>query len=332
MELRKTENPWLGLESYTEGEILYGRDEDIRDLVQCVLNDVDTLLYGKSGIGKSSIINAGVIPAARRNGYLPVPIRLSHLNADDYLPQIKSAIISSMGISTNDIKGVQNQIKEVIGCKNITQESFYEFFHRHTFHDSDGNRIKLLIVFDQFEEIFTLQTDETKKRMFFSQMADLLNDIMPIELNQFTVKHSGPKDLVDANDLNLDCVFEDIDFDFKYSFPEYVNDNDIHFIFIIREDFLSEFEYFSASIPSLKQNRYGLRPLNEEQAAQIILRPRPGLIDLPVAKLIIEHVTGRTDFIIDGIPEIEVDAAVLSLFLNRLYTKKMKQQLVFLLA
>ena len=78
MEEFVRKNPWLGLESYKEGEILYGRDDDIRDLSQCVLNDIDTLLYGKSGIGKSSILNAGILPAARRNGYLPVLIRLSH--------------------------------------------------------------------------------------------------------------------------------------------------------------------------------------------------------------------------------------------------------------
>ena len=72
MEEKSRKNPWLGLESYQEGEILYGRDDDIRDLTQSVLNDTDTLLYGKSGIGKSSILNAGVIPAARRYGYLPV--------------------------------------------------------------------------------------------------------------------------------------------------------------------------------------------------------------------------------------------------------------------
>ena len=78
MEEQKRKNPWLGLESYREGEGLYGRDDDIRDLTQSVLNDIDTLLYGKSGIGKSSILNAGIIPAARRHGYLPVLVRLSH--------------------------------------------------------------------------------------------------------------------------------------------------------------------------------------------------------------------------------------------------------------
>ena len=49
MEENKRKNPWLGLESYQEGEVLYGRDDDIRDLTQSVLNDTNTLLYGKSG-------------------------------------------------------------------------------------------------------------------------------------------------------------------------------------------------------------------------------------------------------------------------------------------
>lgn len=322
MEQRTKKNPWLGLESYQEGEVLYGRDDDIRDLIQCVLNDVDTLLYGKSGIGKSSILNAGILPAARRNGYLPILIRLSHKEDENYLHQIKRAVINSMEISTGDKKELSKRIKEVVECKDEAKETIYEYFHRHTFHDKDGNRIKLLILFDQFEEIFTLQSDESKKRVFFAQMADFLNDIMPNELQKISDNHSEPQELVKVDNNNVDDLFDDIDFGLKSDLPEYVKDNDIHFVFTIREDFLSEFEYYTASIPSLKQNRYGLRPINEEQASQIILRPEPGLISPSVAKLIIEKVTGRTDFKLDGIPEIEVDSAVLSLYLNRLYEAK----------
>ena len=50
MEETRRNNPWLGLESYQEGEILYGRDEDIRDLTQCVLNDTDTVLFQHIGL------------------------------------------------------------------------------------------------------------------------------------------------------------------------------------------------------------------------------------------------------------------------------------------
>lgn len=339
MEELKRKNPWLGLESYREGEVLYGRDDDIRDLTQSVLNDTDTLLYGKSGIGKSSILNAGVIPAARRYGYLPVLVRLSHKEQHSYLLQIKNAIANAMipipldelgcqiELSEDELKQRESElaqrIKKVVDCKDKEKESLYEFFHRHSFHDADGGRIKLLIIFDQFEEIFTLQEDELKKKRFFAELADFLNDIMPSYLQHEAVCLPDVQEEVDVTDsANLDDLFNELDLSIDNEIPEYITDNDIHLVFTIREDFLSEFEYYSASIPSLKQNRYGLRPINEEQAAQIILRPMPGLIDEPVAKLIIEKVTGRNDFDLDGVPEIEVDSAVLSLYLNRLYDAK----------
>ena len=337
MEEFVRKNPWLGLESYKEGEILYGRDNDIRDLSQCVLNDIDTLLYGKSGIGKSSILNAGILPAARRNGYLPILIRLSHKEEHSYLYQINQAIINAIicsQIGELDVAGssvkenslsqdAQSQIREVVPCKNLEKESLYEYFHRHTFHDANGDRLKLLIIFDQFEEIFTLQDDAQKKKTFFVHLADLLNDIMPDELQQkVEISSDTQEEIVVGGESDFENIFDNINLGIENNLPEYVTDNDIHFVFTIREDFLSEFEYYSAAIPSLKQNRYSLRPINEEQAAQIILRPIPGLIDKSVAKLIIEKITGKKDFEIDGMPELEVDSAVLSLYLNRLYEAK----------
>lgn len=339
MEEQKMKNPWLGLESYKEGEVLYGRDDDIRDLSQCILNDIDTLLYGKSGIGKSSILNAGIIPAARRHGFLPVLVRLAHKEKQTYLYQIKEAIFNAMIPIPLDESGSQivlsgeehlqresklkKRIKTIVECKDKEKESIYEFFHRHTFHDQSEERIKLLIIFDQFEEIFTLQTDESKKKRFFAELADFLNDVMPTDLTKdVAIKAEPQKEITVIGSGNFGNLFNDLNIGGKSDLPEYVTDNEIHLVFTIREDFLSEFEYYSASIPSLKQNRYGLRPINEEQAAQIIMRPMPTLITKDVAKLIIEKVTGRTDFELDDKPEIEVDSAVLSLYLNRLYDAK----------
>ena len=53
-------NPWKGLNFYLEGETLYGRSEEIGSLSQYIINNTQTILYGRSGIGKSSIIYAGV--------------------------------------------------------------------------------------------------------------------------------------------------------------------------------------------------------------------------------------------------------------------------------
>lgn len=303
-------NPWMGLESYREGEVLYGRDDDIRDLSQCVLHDNETLLYGKSGIGKSSILNAGILPSARRHGFMPVIIRLSHKPQDNYFDQIAAAVGQALG----------GNVQEVVPRHRPDGESLYEYFHRHKFYSTDGERAKLLIIFDQFEEIFTLQATETVKKHFFAELADLLNNVVPAELQREAIQPAEHQEVVTVTDTtNLDDILGGIDLGGIDDAPEYVTDNETHFVFTIREDFISEFEYYTSAIPSFKRNRYGLRPINEEQAAQIILRPVPGLISRDVARLIIEKVTGRTDFELDGLPEIEVDSAVLSLYLNRLY-------------
>lgn len=307
MNVDINKNPWLGLKSYREGEILYGRDEDIRSLSQQILNDTDTVLYGRSGIGKSSIINAGVIPSARRHNIKPIYIRLDHQDSEkSYIEQIYSAIFDE-----------NIQIKNIVPLSSPNQYLLWELFHCNEFYNEEAERIKLLIIFDQFEEIFTLQQNSAKKRDFFNELADYLNDIIPSLLSKIEHGDEKPQELVVVGE-DIEINLEDLEFNDN----KYVDDNEIHLVFTLREDFLSEFEYYTSAIPSLKQHRYSLRPINEEQASEIILKPRHGLISKDVAHLIIEKVTGRKDFSLDGVPEIEVDSAVLSLYLNRLYEEK----------
>ena len=309
--LDKKHNPWLGLESYQENQIIYGRNEEIEDLSQRVLNDFDTIVYGKSGIGKTSIINAGVLPIVRKNGFVPIVLRLDHSNKKKYISQIKEAI------------GKDVEIIETASAKNVDKELLWEFFHRHKFL-VDGERVKLMLVFDQFEEMFTLQQTAIIRNEFFKEFADVLNNAMPKDL-AFNSEDSNTEDV--QSDIQVEGfasmvnVFDNVNYGIVCPETQYVNDNNIHFIFILREDFLSEFEFYTTKIPSLKLHRFALRPLNEEQAAEIITKPRPGFISIDVAHLIIETITGRSDFSLGNEPEIEVDAAVLSLFLSRIYQK-----------
>lgn len=300
-------NPWKGLDTYHEGEVLYGRDEDIRKLSQCVLGYDDTVLYGRSGIGKSSLLNAGILPAARIAGFVPVYIRLNHENEEAYFKQVQDAI-EEVGV----------RILPVSSVKNDAQPLFWELFHRNRFILQNGENAKLLLIFDQFEEIFTLQQNADARRRFFYQMGSVLNKVKPDELENSAAEVSDALPLKQESVLKTGLVMK-VRKTTKGSSPNFVNDNIVHFVFTLREDFLSDFEYYTSAIPSLKQHRYGLRPINEEQASEIILRPRRGLVSKEVAKLIIEKVTQRADFELDGIPEIEVDSAVLSLYMNRLY-------------
>lgn len=300
-------NPWKGLNYYTEGEILYGRSEEIQSLFQYIINNTQTVLFGKSGIGKSSIVNAGIFPVARQAGLYPVSIRFEHDISADYASQVRAAFNNS-GLD----------ITEIVPAINRQTESLWEFFHRHTF-SCNGRMVRPLIVFDQFEEIFTLQKNEAVKKQFFSQLADLINEVMPQYISdwqesQLNQSQTGSGDYTEV--FTLDFGNSDI--------AEYHRTSDFSLVFIIREDFLSYLERYTAYIPSMKSNRYGLQMINEEQAREIIMNPVPGLIDESVAKLIICKLTEskEVDFEFDGTPEMEVDSAVLSLFLSRLFLKK----------
>ena len=307
----KRNNPWLGLESYKENQIIYGRNTEISDLSQRVLNDTDTVVYGKSGIGKTSIINAGILPIARQNEFEPIVIRFDHSNTTSYIKQLDGYIRNKV------------EVEDVLPARNAEKELLWEYFHRHLFF-VDGKRKKLLLIFDQFEEIFTLQQNPTARLDFFRSFGDVLNDMMPKELvDNLDVKNS---DISKTNNTQVEGftdlanIFNAPNDDVSAE-AQYIDDNNIHFVFVLREDFLSEFEFYTIKIPSLKQHRFALRPLNEEQAAEIIIKPCPGLVSLDVARLIIETVTNRKDFSLGDEPEIEVDAAVLSLFLSRIYQK-----------
>lgn len=324
---RPTTNPWLGLRSYQEGETLYGRTEDIDSLAHCVLSNVHTTVYGHSGIGKTSVLNAGVFPIARRNDVFPVNIRLKH-NSNPYISQIRKSIETELLHLRKEVydengdkhpEFVEGSFKELVKPvgRDGKEESLWEYFHRYVFFDDKGKRIIPLIVFDQFEEIFTLEKKREKVRDFFHELGDLLNGIMPDYLTKATIP---PQDTSDGKEVGI----EDIPLEPYTSASgefEYLTSSDFHLVITLRDDFLSYLEIEAARIPALRQNRYCLQPINEEQAAVIIMNPVRGLVDRSVAKLIIEKVTGETEFELDGKPELPVDSAILSLYLSRLYDR-----------
>ena len=71
------ENPWPGLESFQEDEraFFFGRDGEAAVLLEHVLDSPVTVLYGRSGLGKTSLLRAGLFPSLREQHFLPVYMR-----------------------------------------------------------------------------------------------------------------------------------------------------------------------------------------------------------------------------------------------------------------
>lgn len=327
-----SKNPWLGLKSYSEGKRLYGRDSDIDDLSQKIIYNTQTVIYGKSGIGKSSLLKAGIFPILRRNGFFPVYVRLVHEEGQgSYTNQILSAVDSALKrLMVIDLAASDDMYKVVEGYKEEVvpvyegneEETLWEYFHRHQFYyklneDDEPNTIVPVLIFDQFEEIFTLQKKESLMKNFFEELAGLLNNVCPKYLLSSTVEavdvspQAASKSLIKRGVAKISKKWD------------YIDETNLHLVISLREDFLSYLERNADDIPSLKHNRYCLLPLSEDQAAEVIMQPIPGLISTEVAKEIICKVTGAKpeDFEIDDNAELEVDSAILSLFLRELYER-----------
>src|SRR5262245_64001462 len=94
------ENPWPGPEAFTreDAKFFFGRDRARDALTRLVLQGRLVLLYGRSGLGKTSLLRAGVFPRLEDALTLPIYIRLQFGPslepgvAPDLLLQVRTAV------------------------------------------------------------------------------------------------------------------------------------------------------------------------------------------------------------------------------------------------
>lgn len=288
-------NPWLGLASFTEETRAYffGREEEVAELARRVQRKLLTVLFGQSGLGKTSILRAGLAPRLRAQGYCPVYVRIDYAReAPEPAVQIKQAIALSARRS-----GQWTQVGVA-----VEGESLWEFLHHRddVLHDESGATLIPLLIFDQFEEIFTLaQTDDfgrARAGRFIADLADL-------------VENRPPKEL-EAKLEEDDSAAER--FDFARS--------DYRVLIALREDYLAPLEGLKSSMPSITQNRLRLAPMTGQQALAAVMRPGKRLVSEEVAAAIVRFVAGGAE-----IANAEVEPSLLSLICRELNDARIAQ-------
>ena len=292
MERDIKENPWKGLASYTyqDADHFYGRDKELDEIASIIKQNAFTTLYGVSGAGKTSIINAGLFPILDKLSYLPIYIRLDHNQGHiGYDSQIIDAV-------NNALNAIDAELEESIGSKEIHSEldELWLYFHSHQFWTKDNHKITPIIFIDQFEEIFTKNDNPDDIWSFFNVIDSL----------QYSTPTERLLQIIENND----------------QYVQFHEEQNFRMVFTMREDFLARLEDYSYNIPALRKNRIGLKPLNGNQALEVILKPMPDMVTRDVALHIISKVTGKT--IPDNTRRLEatsVDTSILSLFCTELY-------------
>ena len=86
---------WAWLRSRRRpAQFFFGREEEVAELARRVQRKLLTVLFGQSGLGKTSILRAGLVPRLRAQGYCPVYVRIDYgREAPEPAEQIKRAIL-----------------------------------------------------------------------------------------------------------------------------------------------------------------------------------------------------------------------------------------------
>ena len=292
------DNPWPGLDPFdeTDREYFHGRAAESSELLRLVRREPLTVLFARSGLGKTSLLKAGLFPLLRGEDSLPVYLRLDHAEG---APALREQVF----------RGLQTACaaERVQHAQAAGSESLWSFFHRRDaeFWSERNRPVTPVIVFDQFEEIFTLgqesETSRDRSAAFLAELGDLVENRPPDAVRQ-------------ALEAEPTAARR---FDFKRS--------TVKLMLSFREDFLAEMEGLKQQMPSLMYNRFRLLAMSGSQAYEVITRAGGHLVDDEVARRIIRLAwknepsppVDAADF-----PKIEIDPALLSVVCSELNQKR----------
>ena len=241
--------PFKGLHYYEEEDrdIFYGRAKEAKELANLVELNPLTLVFGKSGIGKTSLLNAGLFPLLRQKYYLPVRIRLGY--ARDGLPlvsQIKRELAAQL--AEHDVQ-VSQKGGTVCATTLEEGESLWQFFRRVDFMATGEGATAIpvtpVMVLDQFEEFFTLGKHHAERQELIEVLYGLIEDQVPSDLEESIL--SG-----------------------RETFPYLREESHFRMVLGLREDYLPHMNELKESIPSLHRVLYRVIHLNGHQAREVM--------------------------------------------------------------
>lgn len=291
------QNPWPGLAAYRESDrdFFHGRDTESGALERLVLEARLTLLFGLSGLGKTSLLMAGLFPRLRTAGCLPIYVRLDHSpGAPPFGEQVTAATLHAATLGKAEAP------------QPTRDETLWEYFHRQ---DADfwSKRNRLLtpvLVFDQFEEIFTATRAREHRTRTLDELGDLIEGRAPVTVREQIERQ--PERVA------------------QYHFDQHR----YRIILALREEFLPDLEGLRSAIPSIIHNRMRLRPMNGRQAmAAVQVKNAAGepLVAERLARQIVLFVADRPPDYAGRLADLEVEPALLSLLCRQLNLERIER-------
>jgi hypothetical protein len=135
----------------------------LRRSLRLIEREALTVVFGRSGLGKTSLLRAGVIPQLGESQYFPIALRLDYsgktLSPVEQLKELVREAAHQGGIQLEN---------DPIDTPNAT---LWEFFHTAELWSPRNDQLTPILFIDQFEEVFTIGATSTPPLNFLSNSA-----------------------------------------------------------------------------------------------------------------------------------------------------------------
>lgn len=317
-------NPYkIGPYKECDSQIFCGRTKEIDSMYRSFLEYDYIVCYANSGEGKSSILNAGLFPKLRTNKYFPINIRFRFDDNED-LNKLNFDNIIINAINDEILEHSRDYRLEVSPLIETEDEDFnswqtkiinshvwlklrYSTLKRISDNGIDDTYMPVL-VFDQFEEVFTNPKTDIWTKKFFKWLEELSADVCPDSIIKTLESHINYED-----------------------FPIIKLSKKFKAIFSLRSEYVGNLDYWGLQhcyIPLLKNNRYFLKSLTYEGAREVVLQPEGLCISEAECDELISACSDNKDYVKENMPC--VPASILSIVCHDLFEQTQQQRkLVF---
>jgi hypothetical protein len=156
--------PYVGPRPFerADARLFSGREDEAHELLASIAAHQAVLLYAASGAGKTSLLNAAVIPLLEGEGFAVLPVaRVRALGAPSALPEAANVYVSGL-LSSWDMYSGSATAAEVLAAREHPPAA------------DEFPTLRVVIV-DQLEELFFLYPQRWHQREgFFVQLAEAL--------------------------------------------------------------------------------------------------------------------------------------------------------------
>jgi hypothetical protein len=165
------ESPYAGLSSFQENDAgkFFGRNREIASMMTRIRDQPLMAVVGSSGVGKSSFVRAGVVPALKRSGeqWETLVIRPGRSPLESL-----AAVISPMVATAVNLADEMQEQKKLVETLRKEPGHLGHVLRGRARRDSR----RLLLFVDQFEELYTQTADPAERAAFTACLSAVADD------------------------------------------------------------------------------------------------------------------------------------------------------------